>query len=328
MVGTATTIDDRPRTRECDNSAHADNRVACEDNYSFGMENDPTQGAANIIHMANVDGESNDAIFDKCFNIAALGCSSGTNTLLSASNIIDMVHEACEENNRTTPQFQITTTTFFQKGDDDEADVVQARLRAGCQMVFGLAYDLKLCRLTFVLRVRSATKMHLAQMFGCLARVRVDSGNNEMVCVVACHDGLGYPFVGENGSYLRGATRSKKCLQPWRTRIPFCQIFLQSKSNGYTFPPIPHILGKMNKMDLEIVGKFLGERFKGGGVVSSDSGVLRGAGISALAGAVLFVEVLKASRAYCFRALSATRNLSMADSMEELLRGRFIELNY
>ncbi|GJT61051.1 hypothetical protein Tco_1004584 [Tanacetum coccineum] len=58
MVGTATTIDDRPRTRECDNSAHADNRVACEDNYSFGMENDLTQGAANIIYMANGDEES------------------------------------------------------------------------------------------------------------------------------------------------------------------------------------------------------------------------------------------------------------------------------
>ncbi|GJT25515.1 benzoate carboxyl methyltransferase [Tanacetum coccineum] len=95
-------------------------------------------GAVNIIHMANGDGESSysknsrlqetvirkalpalkhtisgiakhdDVIFDKCFNIADLGCSSGTNTLLSASNIIDMVHEACEENNRTTPQFQVS----------------------------------------------------------------------------------------------------------------------------------------------------------------------------------------------------------------------------
>ncbi|GKE72685.1 hypothetical protein Tco_1534726, partial [Tanacetum coccineum] len=43
---------------------------------------------------------------------------------------------------------------------------------------------------------------------------------------------------------------------------------------------------------------------------ASDSGVLRGAGISALAGAVLSVEVLKASWAYWFRALSATRNSS------------------
>ncbi|GJT58757.1 benzoate carboxyl methyltransferase-like protein, partial [Tanacetum coccineum] len=119
--------------------ADVDNHVACKDNYSFGvgfngMENDPTQGAVNIIHMANGDGESSysknsrlqetvirkalpalkhtisgiskhdDAIFDKCFNIADLGCSSGTNTLLRASNIIDMVHKACKENNRTTPQ--------------------------------------------------------------------------------------------------------------------------------------------------------------------------------------------------------------------------------
>ncbi|GKA57408.1 putative exostosin-like protein [Tanacetum coccineum] len=147
---------------ECDNSADVDNHVACKYNYSFGvgfngMENDPTQGAVNIIHMANGDGESSysknsrlqetvirkalpalkhtisgiskhdDAIFDKCFNIADLGCSSGTNTLLRASNIIDMVHKACKENNRTTPQFQmslITTPTFFRKGDVDEADVV------------------------------------------------------------------------------------------------------------------------------------------------------------------------------------------------------------
>ncbi|GJW69843.1 hypothetical protein Tco_0126760 [Tanacetum coccineum] len=43
---------------------------------------------------------------------------------------------------------------------------------------------------------------------------------------------------------------------------------------------------------------------------TSDSGVLCGAGISALAGAVLSVEVLKASWVYWFRALSATRNSS------------------
>ncbi|GKD33599.1 hypothetical protein Tco_1249108 [Tanacetum coccineum] len=58
---------------------------------------------------------------------------------------------------------------------------------------------------------------------------------------------------------------------------------------------------------------------------ASDSGVLRGAGIGALAGAVLSVEVLEASRAYWCRELSATRNSSMADFMEELLRGRFAE---
>ncbi|PWA52152.1 RING/U-box superfamily protein [Artemisia annua] len=58
---------------------------------------------------------------------------------------------------------------------------------------------------------------------------------------------------------------------------------------------------------------------------ASESGVLRGAGIGALAGAVLSVEILAASRAYWCREISATRNSSMADFMEELLRGRFAE---
>ncbi|KAI3521790.1 hypothetical protein L1887_11264 [Cichorium endivia] len=56
---------------------------------------------------------------------------------------------------------------------------------------------------------------------------------------------------------------------------------------------------------------------------ASDCGALRGAGLGALAGAVLSVEVLEASRAYWSQELSATRHSSMADFMEELLRGRF-----
>ncbi|KAI3759285.1 hypothetical protein L6452_06984 [Arctium lappa] len=58
---------------------------------------------------------------------------------------------------------------------------------------------------------------------------------------------------------------------------------------------------------------------------ASDSGVLRGAGLGALAGAVLSVEVLEASRAYWCQEFSGTRNSSMADFMEQLLRGRFAE---
>ncbi|XP_071731569.1 NEP1-interacting protein-like 2 [Rutidosis leptorrhynchoides] len=58
---------------------------------------------------------------------------------------------------------------------------------------------------------------------------------------------------------------------------------------------------------------------------ASDSGVLRGAGLGALAGAVLSVEVLDASRAYWCQQISGTRNSSMADFMEELLRGRFAQ---
>jgi len=58
---------------------------------------------------------------------------------------------------------------------------------------------------------------------------------------------------------------------------------------------------------------------------ASDCGALRGAGLGALAGAVLSVEVLEASRAYWSQELSSNRNSSMADFMEELLRGRFSE---
>nr|GEZ17241.1 benzoate carboxyl methyltransferase-like [Tanacetum cinerariifolium] len=90
--------------------------------------------AVNILHMASGDGESSYAnnslvqeivirktlpvlehaikgmpqsFFSRCFKIADLGCSSGPNTLLSVSNIIDIVHEACKENNLKTPQFQV-----------------------------------------------------------------------------------------------------------------------------------------------------------------------------------------------------------------------------
>ncbi|KAJ0436802.1 putative chromatin regulator PHD family [Helianthus annuus] len=58
---------------------------------------------------------------------------------------------------------------------------------------------------------------------------------------------------------------------------------------------------------------------------ASDSGVVRGAGLGAIAGALLSVEVLQASRAYWCQHPSATTNSSMADFMEELLRGRFAE---
>ncbi|KAJ9140485.1 hypothetical protein P3X46_031127 [Hevea brasiliensis] len=59
---------------------------------------------------------------------------------------------------------------------------------------------------------------------------------------------------------------------------------------------------------------------------ASDSGVLRGAGIGAIAGAALSVEVLEASRAYWGLEQSGSRGpSSMADFVEELLRGRFVD---
>lgn len=59
---------------------------------------------------------------------------------------------------------------------------------------------------------------------------------------------------------------------------------------------------------------------------ASDSGLLRGAGLGAVAGAVLSVEVLEASRAYWYSERSGSRNSSsMADFIEELLNGRFVQ---
>ena len=51
---------------------------------------------------------NHDVFFGRCFKIADLGCSSGPNTLLSATNIIDIVHEECKQNNRKTPQFHVS----------------------------------------------------------------------------------------------------------------------------------------------------------------------------------------------------------------------------
>lgn len=59
---------------------------------------------------------------------------------------------------------------------------------------------------------------------------------------------------------------------------------------------------------------------------ASDSGLIRGAGLGAVAGAVLSVEVLEASRAYWYSERSGSRNSSsMADFIEELLNGRFVQ---
>ncbi|KAL5722938.1 RING-type E3 ubiquitin transferase [Ranunculus cassubicifolius] len=58
---------------------------------------------------------------------------------------------------------------------------------------------------------------------------------------------------------------------------------------------------------------------------ASDSGILRGAGLGAVAGAVLSVEVLEASRAYwCSERSTSPSSPSMADFIEELLHGRLV----
>ncbi|XP_065877727.1 NEP1-interacting protein-like 2 isoform X2 [Euphorbia lathyris] len=59
---------------------------------------------------------------------------------------------------------------------------------------------------------------------------------------------------------------------------------------------------------------------------ASDYGVFRGAGLGAIAGAVLSVEVLEASRAYwCLEQSGSRGPSSMADFIEQLLRGRLVD---
>ncbi|MFS7984145.1 putative methyltransferase [Helianthus anomalus] len=58
-------------------------------------------------------------VFDECFTVSELGCSYGKNTLLVASNIIDIVHEVCQENYRKV-QFQMCLNDLF--GNDFKKD--------------------------------------------------------------------------------------------------------------------------------------------------------------------------------------------------------------
>ncbi|KAJ9558158.1 hypothetical protein OSB04_012772 [Centaurea solstitialis] len=68
-----------------------------------------------IKSMANLD---HDTIFGKCFNIADLGCSSGTNTLLVARIIMDIVHDVCKQNNLEAPQFQVCLNDLYNNDFD------------------------------------------------------------------------------------------------------------------------------------------------------------------------------------------------------------------
>ncbi|MFS7984139.1 putative methyltransferase [Helianthus anomalus] len=69
--------------------------------------------ANNSLLQHSIKGIANCDVFKDCITIADLGCSSGPNTLLVASNIIDIVHEVCKENNRKVPQFQVCLNDLF-----------------------------------------------------------------------------------------------------------------------------------------------------------------------------------------------------------------------
>ena len=59
---------------------------------------------------------------------------------------------------------------------------------------------------------------------------------------------------------------------------------------------------------------------------ATKSGFLRGVSLGAIAGAILSVEVLEASRAYwCMEQTGSRGASSMADFIEELVRGRLVE---
>ncbi|XP_054804498.1 NEP1-interacting protein-like 2 isoform X1 [Prosopis cineraria] len=59
---------------------------------------------------------------------------------------------------------------------------------------------------------------------------------------------------------------------------------------------------------------------------ASESGFLRGASLGAIAGAIISVEVFEASRAYwCLEQNGSRSSSSMADFIEQLVRGRLVE---
>ncbi|XP_071688132.1 probable caffeine synthase MTL3 [Rutidosis leptorrhynchoides] len=68
---------------------------------------------AQMILKETIKGITDSDGFPRCFCIADLGCSSGPNTLLVISNIIDEVHGVCKEKNLEAPQFHICLNDLF-----------------------------------------------------------------------------------------------------------------------------------------------------------------------------------------------------------------------
>ncbi|KAK9079202.1 hypothetical protein SSX86_000872 [Deinandra increscens subsp. villosa] len=80
---------------------------------SFPQEHAIVKALPFLKQTLKVMANDHEVFFDNCFMIADLGCSSGMNTLSVASNIIDIVHDLCQQNNRKSPQFQVCLNDLF-----------------------------------------------------------------------------------------------------------------------------------------------------------------------------------------------------------------------
>ncbi|KAI7724521.1 hypothetical protein M8C21_023975, partial [Ambrosia artemisiifolia] len=70
--------------------------------------------ALSVLKHTLKDITNSDILFGQCFKMADLGCASGKNTLLVASNIIDIVVEVRNRNNhKPPPQFQVWLNDLF-----------------------------------------------------------------------------------------------------------------------------------------------------------------------------------------------------------------------
>nr|XP_043619928.1 benzoate carboxyl methyltransferase-like [Erigeron canadensis] len=75
--------------------------------------NSDTKELPILTHSIKAIANNHDTVFGQCFRIADLGCSSSKNTLLVVHNIINIVHQMCEEKNLKAPQFQVSLNDLF-----------------------------------------------------------------------------------------------------------------------------------------------------------------------------------------------------------------------